>query len=354
MYSLFRRIHSLLRKGQSDAFEDLLTEVFAEIFEQQDLLVQFLEVFLGEKCGQVSGVSVSTQRTFGKLSGHGVDSRPDLTIKFSDGSQPYIIFLESKLEAGEGPDQLKRYADHLKVYQELGYRTYLLYVTRYADAKDASNIFATGQTTRLILLRWYQIYNWLTNNRNLYIDKILAFMEEIGLNDSRKFLPQDIYAIQEMSRLQRMMDESLDGVVDSTMTKLFGKPTNWTNRHVQLRDHYRYYKACPQEGCGWIGCGFYLTEEEYPLICVTFEVGPNDPKRSDTINAMKWFEKQNKEWEGYDLNDPTKWSGISSDKSLLDFLSQDDHIAAVETYLVGRLTELHAVKLRYPNLGWKA
>lgn len=39
-------------------------------------------------------------------------------------------------------------------------------------------------------------------------------MEEIQLNETRRFLPQDISAIQQMNRLQSMMDESLDGSVD--------------------------------------------------------------------------------------------------------------------------------------------
>ena len=86
----------------------------------------------------------------------------------------------------------------------------------------------------------------MITQRDAYIDKVIEFMEGLGLNESRRFLPHDMYAIQEMNRLQRMMDECLDGVVDDTMTKLFGRPMGWSNRNVQLRDHWRYFKVNDQ------------------------------------------------------------------------------------------------------------
>ena len=66
-----------------------------------------------------------------------------------------------------------------------------------------------------------------------------------------------MYAIQHMSRLQRMMDECLDGIVDEEMEKLFGKASQWSNRNTQLRDSERYFKVSWQNEL-WVGCGFYL------------------------------------------------------------------------------------------------
>ena len=45
MSYLFKRIHDLLRKGQSDQFEDLLTELFAEFLEDEDKLQSFAGTF---------------------------------------------------------------------------------------------------------------------------------------------------------------------------------------------------------------------------------------------------------------------------------------------------------------------
>lgn len=37
--ALFKNIHALLRKGQSSMYEDPLTEVFADMFNENDLFV---------------------------------------------------------------------------------------------------------------------------------------------------------------------------------------------------------------------------------------------------------------------------------------------------------------------------
>ena len=53
MSYLFKRIHDLLRKGQSDQFEYLLTEFFAEVLEDEDKLQSFAGTFFGIKAKQI-------------------------------------------------------------------------------------------------------------------------------------------------------------------------------------------------------------------------------------------------------------------------------------------------------------
>ena len=212
MNPLFKRIYSLLRQGQIDIYEDYLTEIIAEIFEDKEMLVKFFNEFAKITLKDPSEIQVTTQRTFLKLQGHETDSRPDLVVQFRDKEKSFIAFFENKIEAYEGENQLKRYAEHLKRYGEKDFGTFLFYITRYHDPKEEDGI---------IQIRWSMIYNWLDNNRNQFISKVIEFMEEIQLNDTRRFSPQDIYAIQQMRRLQRMMDECLDGTVDEKMTQLF-------------------------------------------------------------------------------------------------------------------------------------
>lgn len=347
MRPLFKRIYSLLRQGQTDVLEDYLTEMIAEIFEDKDMLVKFFHEFAKIILEDPSDIQVTTQRTFLKLHGHEIDSRPDLVVQFSDEGKSFIAFFENKLEAQEGDRQLKRYAEHLKKYDEKDFDIFLFYITRYYDPKEEDGI---------IQLRWYLIYNWLNNNRNLFIDKIIEYMEEIQLNDSRRFLPQDIYAIQQMRRMQRMMDECLDNSVGETMTNLFGQAIGWSNRFNNLKNNNRYFKVIVQEAnwlTTWIGCGFKLTDDEYPQVSVMFEINPNYSKRDETIESMKWFLESHGDWKGYYLEDNTKWSSISCDKDLLDFLKHDDHINAIQEYFIEKLNELHSIKQQYPNLDWK-
>jgi hypothetical protein len=298
------------------------------------------------------GINIETQKTFLRLDDHYTDSRPDLFIQFQDGDKKYVLLFENKVESQEGLAQLERYADHLRSYQVNGYYTFLIYMTRYDDLKDIKVIFTKGVSAKFIQLRWFKIYNWFLNHKDAYVNRVLEFMEEIGLSESRRFLPQDMYALQEMARLQHMMDECLDGVVDETMTKLFGRATGWSNRCVQLRDHYRYYKKNDQNGT-WIGCGFHITEEDYPLICVQYEVSPTCLQRKEVIKAMNEFLDTNPDWDGYDLDNDSKWSGISCDKPLLDFLAEQDHIISIQKYFIDKLKELYILKQQNNGLGWK-
>ena len=344
---MFKRIYSLLRQRQIDILEDYLTEIIAEIFEDKDMLVKFFHEFANITLKDPSDIQVTTQRTFLKLEGHITDSRPDLVIQFSDEGKSFIVFFENKLEAQEGDFQLKRYAEHLKKYNEQDFDTFLFYITRYYDPKEEDGI---------IQLRWYKIYNWLNNNRNPFIDKIIEYMEEIQLNDSRRFLPQDIYAIQQMRRMQRMMDECLDNSVDEAMTNLFGQAIGWSNRFNNLKNSNRYFKVINQEAnwsATWIGCGFKLTDDEYPYVSIMFETNPNYSKREETIESMKWFLESHSDWKGHYLEDNTKWSSISCDKELLDFLKHDDHISAIQEYFIEKLNELSLIKEQYQDLDWK-
>ena len=339
----------MLRKGQNNALEDYFTEIFAEIFEDKEMLVDFFKRFASTNLEDPSNISITTQRTFDKLDHHEMGSKPDLVIQFQDEGQNFISFFENKLEASEGPKQLKRYAHHLKEYKNRGFNTFLFYVTRYHDPKENNDI---------IQLRWYMVYNWIKENRNPFIDKVITSMEEIKLNETRRFLPQDVLAIQEMNRLQRMMDECLDGPVDKTMKNLFGQPMGWSNRNVQLRDENRYFKTYTydQEWGIWIGCGFKLNDDEYPLVSVLFQVSPTYNKRNETIEAVNWFldnEGRKNGWIGYDLEDDRKWSGTRCDKKLLEFLNHEDHINAIQDFFIQKMYEFNALKEKYPDLDWK-
>ncbi|TCZ71452.1 hypothetical protein E0485_22640 [Paenibacillus albiflavus] len=99
----------------------------------------------------------------------------------------------------EGQEQLSRYADHLTSYKERGYQTYLIYITQYYDPK------VNGATASFHAHRLYQVYDWLVRHQDVFTCKILEDMEGMKLTDRRRFMPQDIYALQQMGRLQLML-----------------------------------------------------------------------------------------------------------------------------------------------------
>ena len=354
MHTLFKRLYNLLKQSSNEVYEDYLTELFAEVFREPEGVVSFFEYFGNIQLDNPTSIDINTQQTFPKILSHATDSRPDLVLRFKEQGRQFLVLFENKLDAHEGDLQLQRYADHLRIYHNNGVNTYLFYVSRKYDPKDEMHIFKNGRSAKFISIRWYKIYTWLQLNRNAYVDLLIDYMEVLGLNENRRFNPQDVYAIQQLNRLQYMMDQCLDETVDETMTALFGKAIGWSNRSFQLRDHYRYLKSNDQGDWTWIGCGFYLTDDEYPLISVIYETGPNCSKRNDTISAMNEFLSSHNDWEGYELTNHTKWAGICADKSLLDILSADDHILEIQKFFTEKLKELSTLKKAHPGLEWKS
>jgi hypothetical protein len=109
-------------------------------------------------------------------------------------------------------------------------------------------------------------------------------------------------------------------------------------------------------GRWWCGLGFLLKTSnlaDYPTVRLMLEVDPNSPRRAEIIDAMKDICSQFG-WQEYRLNEPKTWSGIVREKSLRDFLSQEDHIVAIEEFFLEALNELDQIKYKYSQLPWGA
>jgi hypothetical protein len=351
MRTLFSRLFKVIKNSNGNPYEDFLTEIFAEILDEDSLVESFINKFVWSCKDRFSKISVDTQRTYPRLDGHETESRPDMVIHFMDGDQPHLLFIENKLESQEGYMQLSRYTDHLRTFKEMDYETHLLYITKYHDPKVKQQIGGVVFDQ----IRWYQIYNWLELHKSDFTNKFLEYLEEIGLSETRRFAPQDIYAIQHMDRLVNMMDSCLGGAVDDKMNHTFGKAkSRHTERFNQLRSNGRYMLYNDLENYTAALVGFYLTENEYPIVCIMLEVNPKNGKRLEVVAAMKEYLEKNPEWEGEDLEDPSAWSNISCYKELLHFLPEEDHINSIQTYIMKKLEELAEIKTSNPQLGWKS
>ncbi|MNB78410.1 hypothetical protein D3C75_251130 [compost metagenome] len=320
-------------------------------------MIDFIGNVLEIPVQEVKHSSIQTQVTFPALPHHQTDSRPDMVIRFYEGQKPYVLFIESKLGSQEGTDQLSRYADHLSVLANQGTKYYLIYLTQYADEKDASPILENHANIVFRQMRWFQIFKWIKQleSKNIYASKVLDYMEEIGLKDNRQFTPVDVYAIQNMNRLQRMMDECMDGAVDGVMTEHFGRALQQYNRYNQLKYQERYAKASEQEGRATeVTVGFYLIDDDYPIVSVVYEFCPR--RCSDVpkvVAAMQSFIAAHSGWEIFDLNTDAEWQGISCDRSLVEFLHYEDHINEISKFFLEKLNELHEIKVKNPDLHWK-
>jgi hypothetical protein len=355
MSSLFSQLFSVLKRTDNNPYEDYLTEIFAEVLDSDLMLESFISQFVCSSTNNFKKINVGTQATYPKLEHHDIDSRPDMVMQFTDGEERHILFIENKIGSHEGYLQLSRYADHLMTFQNAGYVTHLMYITKFHDPKDRSSIMVIKNKATFESIRWYQIYNWLVQHRNEFIDKVIEYMEELQLNESRRFTPQDIYAIQNIDRVLQMMNNCLDGPVTDTLYKLFGKPKNSTTSRINyLNSDARYMLYIDLGNWVALSVGLILTMSDYPLVSIVMEVNPESPMRVETITAFKnYLSNQSVDWQGEYLDNPSEWSNINCDKELLQFLSEEDHISRIQEYLMAKLKELHSIVGANPQLGWK-
>lgn len=353
IYSLFKRLYQLIGDKNRNHLEDYLTEIFAEVLQREEVFYDFLNLTKVKVSGTITIKEVTTQKTYEKQETHISDSRPDMLIRFMVDSSPHIMFIENKLGSSEGELQLRRYSDHLKSYEIEGCQTHLIYITKGHDPKQKADVMDSTNKAYFYQLRWYQVYTLLKQHPSELINLLLEYMEEMQLNDSRRFLPQDIYAIQNMERLIRMMDSCLDGHVEEAVTKLFGRSTGWTNRFAQLKDSYRYMKQNDQGNFTAINFGFHLTDAEYPMVSILFEINPKCPRRGEVIQAVKEFLLSHDKWNAEDLEENTAWVSICYDESLLTFMTEADHVQSIQNFFIIRLNELYQIKQIHPELGWK-
>ncbi|TCI68453.1 hypothetical protein EVJ22_12175 [Exiguobacterium sp. SH0S7] len=349
MSSSYARIYNLLRKTDKNPYEDYLTEIIAPLFEQRSILISFFKQFAGINLSDVHDIEVHTQKTYTKILKHSTDSRPDLVITFREGKTRKLVFIENKLSSGEGHLQLERYYEHLQQSEKMGFSTFLFYITKYFDPKQIEK-----SSTLFCQVQWFQIFSWLHENykEDLFCKQILSYMEEIELNKTRTFLPQDIYSVQNLGKTISMLDQCLDGKTIHSFTRFFGKPKPWGNRTIELRDYNRYVILNDQSDWKFVGCGFSFEDSDYPEVSIFMEVSPNSKHIDILMNAFEAFVQRNEDWTFDRPEDQNDWFMLHASKSLIQFLIEKDHVESIESFFVEKLTELENIKGSLSGLKW--
>jgi hypothetical protein len=126
---------------------------------------------------------------------------------------------------------------------------------------------------------------------------------------------------------------------------------------TQLQRHDRYLMCSWLQYKWWCGLGFMLNTSsptDYPTVFLMLEVDPRSPRRDDIIKAMKDICSNQPEWKGYELDDSKAWSKIVLGRSLQSFLSEEDHIVAIQKFFRESLDELSKIISQYPDLPWNS
>lgn len=349
MTSLLARMLRLF--PETVRLEDLFTEAVARLFERRpDLCFAWLE-----EAGLISPadgeeqryVHVNTQESFVRLEDHDFGSRPDLTLKIhraakdaeSGGSVECAMF-ESKIGAGEGEDQLERYAEQLeRIFAD---SKTLVYITRNYDPKDGDEILSgLSDDVHFEQLRWHDFYRFLqTVEQTELVEEVMTFMEEQGMSRSHRFSATDLMALSGMPRALEIFDETLDEGVKAELESFAGNKVRRESGNLKHGDHYIVAPLDERNLQCYVG--YYTmpdTPDGYPAVYVSLDARPGAERREASVAAMKRMTYR-EGWEGYGFDDPTEWAGVSCDKSLVSFLTEEDHVAAVKSFFVESIRQL--------------
>lgn len=343
--------------------EDFFTEVVAHLFEAEpETCLAWIEHagLLGEK--ERHGVTVTTQQSLDALEHHATGSRPDMLIQALDEEGSDAVLVESKIGSGEGPEQLRRYAELLISRVDAREKT-LLYITRDYDPKEPEEVLAgvSDDCVRFVQLRWHGFYRFLQGRpKTTLVEETLAFMEEErGMSNSNQFTPIDVLSLSNLINVLNMMDETMQGEVSERLRAVTGnaiKSRLKTLSNIQSYNRYLLFSHSREDERFWCGLGYHLptaaTVVSYPSVDLFIEVNRPSQNQRAIVDVMREIERD-RGWYSHNLSVyDAGWSRVGRGRSLQDFLSGEDHVAEIKKFFLESLEELREIKEQYPHLPW--
>lgn len=336
--------------------EDFFTEVVAGLAQHDaELLGLWLET-AGVRGAAGKSAEVVTQRRYEALAscGHEQDSIVDMVVRLHDptGEAPSdLVFVESKLGSGEGASQLQRYAEHLAREPISGCR-WLVYVTREYDPKAAQPV----EGVHFLQTRWHQFYRVLKGrSRQPLRDETLRFMETHRMAQGNRFTPLDVLVIRNVQRVVGLMQAALDGDVFARMKTISGSTRSNSSLAKILEEQGGWVLESfwAKTECG-LQAGFVQPESEavdaYPLVAVTFFVGPKAPDRELLRSAVRIKCEKDSAWEPRNFGGGTKWFGMRRSRSLEQFAGEADQVKAAKNVLLAALDDVERWMNEYADL----
>lgn len=348
--------------------EDFFTEVVAHLLATDSALcMQWLReagVLEGDRSTEEVAVRVGTQQRFSALFGHDCASRPDIVLWIDrPEGDPDLLLVESKVGSGEGPEQLRRYVEHLA---QMGpaRRRILIYITRDADPKDMDDVLrglGSGDEhaaeVEFISLRWRDFYRVLQHHTaerpdDSLLTETLRFMEAHSMDSHDEFTPLDALALSHIRRTLAFMEDALRSGPAERFKRLLGGVSRSSSSLTQLRDHGRYvvYQTF-ERGTFEVLLGFFrVSGRDYPELGLSIGASPNGESVERTLQAMG----SRAGWSYQDLRPGVTWVFAHRRVPMQSLLVQENHAQAVTSTLDAFLNELEEVMDTYDTLPWKA
>jgi hypothetical protein len=353
MASLFSHLFKYRPSEHRNPEEDFFTEIFAFLLENIDgLLAEILNHFQIIPQGQLKITGVETQL---QLNFQLRDIRPDIFIRFSLDEIKWLLFIENKIGAREGEQQLENYLNYLGREVEKGTNCALLYITHFYDPKKVD----PPQGVLFYQIRWWQIHEILgliKFESDPVVFQARLYMKESGMSMSRNFSSEHTRAMAQWISVKAMMDESFRGSVEEKFKKINRgvkfDPEKAAQDLLFLEDYLYiagYYF--------WIGIGYSLTDtidKDYADVGGAIVVEPEFSKnRAQVIASLKEFAKKNDSWKPrgnqYDKKEAF-W--IEKLRSLKEFINSEDDIDLIQLWFLEILSDVEEFQKDYPQLKW--
>ena len=337
--------------------EDFLTEIFVETLRRAPTLGRAALALLAGRT-DLRILRARTQVTFGQ-------DRPDMLIDALDTDDRAVrLLVEAKLEHHEGPDQLPRYARMLVRWcsDERVEEGHLVYLTARYDPRTQDDVFG-GERPHDVTFsqcRWKDIHALsarllpgLQGEEATWTRELVRYLEDRKLSQPTQFTPRQLDGLSQLPELVRLLEACLDDPVWSRFKEVAGdtKATaRWAN---QLLEHDRFLYFVHQTEWWWIGMGFLMrdtTTEGYPDCAVILETPTEHSEFRSLIEAFQGLAKEEEAWSPWQPS--SDWPGVAARRSLREFLAEEDHVQAVQNWVLARLGEVERFRTDNPSLPW--
>lgn len=349
MNNIFSRLSSLRKITDKNQEEDFLTEIFAFILENDsELLKNFLKEFsIINDSKHFEVKSVKTQYSVKKILEYQQDtnSRIDLVVTLEN----HLIFIENKVDSTAGENQLKKYAEQLDSLKCTN-KT-LIFLTKNFEKISETYIkenCINPMHINIICIRWYQVYELLKQNisNSIFVKHFVNYLEDMNINLATQFSPSDLTTMNSMSKVLKMMEETVYGRVKDTFLDKIKLKYRQNQPEIQVRDQSRYTYI--HYGAGLhITFGFYFNTygSTYPTVGIEVWRDPKSENFQELSKIMAQILIDDNKWKSWgNIDNANIWAQIFINKNITDFLNNDNHLLEIESYLIECVERLSCVK----------
>ena len=360
--SLFTKLF-YLSSSVNKPLENYFTEIVAcFLHHNQDILIAWLKSYSIIIEDNYSNIKVLSQERY-----KNEKSIIDIQIDLSNGIDTDLIFIESKIDAEDPNNNLKKYAEILRNLPNIRHRI-LIYITRKDDRKDEIKVYTSNLSPKVSFysLKWQDFYEFLNEHEadSLKPDtlkiEILKFMEKKEMSKNKEFSPIDLVSMINyrnfLKKTSNLMESTFSDEVNNKFQENFGKeklikPTlaKWKADGLytiskEFPDwEFRYF-------LGYFDCTPEENSTEYPNIehlKLGVAIGASAKYRMRSKFCLKSMDKVKDERDWRKRTNDEGWMTIDYTINIQELLSGKDHLSNIRNYFLESIDELKKIHDNY-------